>query len=160
MKNTDFYLGLSTTTLAVILWFYLVPTWVELPGGIKNFYQAPDFWIRVITVGLFTVGALLIIFSRKEERNNGDTPAYSRQMALKLSLGILVFFLFYFFLDVLGIVVCSSLAIVAIALIYGERRIMHLVIPAITLPVGLYFFFLKVASIPMPIGILAGFGPF
>lgn len=160
MARSDLTLGISIVVLAAMLWFYLIPVGVTVPGGIKNFYQAPDFWIRMITIGLMLTGGLHITkgYSARSTPDGAIHPLMPR--ALKLGTGILVFFLFYALLDWLGMILCSNLAIIAIALIYGERRLQYLAPIAILLPVGLYFFFLKVASIPMPVGILSGIGPF
>lgn len=53
-----------------------------------------------------------------------------------------------------GIVLASALALPALSFLYGERRPHILVALAILLPTGLYAFFVYVAKIPMPLGIL------
>ena len=53
----------------------------------------------------------------------------------------------------LGIVISSMLALSGFALIYGERRLKIILPLSVLLPVGLYYFFVKIANIPMPLGL-------
>lgn len=160
MNRSDLTLGITMILLAGVLWFLLIPNGVVVPGGIENFYQAPDFWVKVITIGIFLTGLLLSIKGDLRPLNDPQALLPVMPKILRLSSGIVIFFAYYILLDKIGIIVGSAIAIFAVALIYGERRFQYVLPISILLPVGLYFFFLKIASIPLPVGILEGLGPF
>ena len=56
-------------------------------------------------------------------------------------------------IDSLGIVATSAVAILLMTTLSGYRNWKVIIPVAALLPVGLYYFFLKVAHIPMPLGI-------
>lgn len=160
MTRSDVYLGAALIVLALVLWLYLVPAWVVMPGNIRNFYMAPDFWIRVISVGMFLIGATLVLRNyRASAPQQAGSQRVLRRIA-RLCAGLVVFVSYYLLLEPLGIVLTSALAIIATTLLYGERRWRYIVPLAPVLPTILYFFFVKVASVPLPNGILTGIGPF
>lgn len=166
MVHSGTIVGFVLVALSGILWFALIPLGVDAPGSIENVYQQPDFWIRVITVLMLITGLMILVQSRRSV-NIGETdvipPIKTDAIGprfLRISGGLLIFFLFYFLVERLGIIVTSTLAILASSFLYREYRF-YLTVPlAVIVPVALYFFFLKVASIPTPAGILEGFGPF
>ena len=68
-------------------------------------------------------------------------------------IAVINFFVYYLLIDWLGMVLASVIAVIVFVLMCGERRYKIMLPVAMILPVGLYYFFLKVASIPMPLGI-------
>lgn len=164
MRNLVF--GSALALFAILLWTVLIPFGVTVPRGATNIYLAPDFWIRIIAATMFVIGVLLAVSGWRLRHAAGDDEGEVVRAAgdplryARLGAGILLFLVYYLAIDPLGIVLSSALALFAASLFYGERRL-HISVPlAVLLPVGLYFFFLKVALIPMPLGILAGLGPF
>lgn len=164
MPNTDVILGVVLTAFAILLWTVLIPFGVTVPKSATNLYLSPDFWIRILAGAMFLLGVLIL--AKGIGGAGGDDEAVSprvvdrRTGALKLlgAIGICAFF--YGTIDMLGFVAGSAIALFAASLLYGEKRFVISVPLALVLPAALYFFFLKVASIPMPMGILEGVGPF
>lgn len=165
MPRSEILLGAALSAFAVLLWTVLIPYGVVVPTGATNLYLAPDFWIRIITGAMLVTGLLILLSGlrgRGEVDGETEEPAAGRRRAglLKVCGAGVIFLLYYASIEFLGVIVSSALALLAASLLYGERRL-YLTIPvALALPTLLYFFFLKVASIPMPVGILEGLGPF
>lgn len=166
MRNLIF--GALLAAFAVVLWTVLIPYGVTVPRGATNIYLAPDFWIRIIAGSMFVIGAIMGVTGWRMRATgdpdgasgfDGDDPVRAKRY-LRLGGGIALFGAYYLAIEPLGMVFSSALALFIASLFYGERRF-HISVPlSVILPVGLYFFFLKVALIPMPLGILEGVGPF
>lgn len=163
MSQSDIILGAALSLLAVLLWTVLIPLGVVVPKGATNLYLAPDFWIRIITGAMLAVGLLILANGLRRTTDGGSggpAPGARGTGALKVCGAGAIFGLYYASIDFLGVIVSSALALLAASLLYGERRLQITLPLALVLPTLLYFFFLKVASIPMPVGILEGIGPF
>ena len=159
----DIFLGsLLAGGFSLVVWV-LIPAAVPVPKSIKVAALSPDFWPKIIAAGLAVMGWVLMvqgvirsIRERTETITDVSSEATSisdRRSVFLRTVGIMVGLLVYYALvGPLGIVVSSILAIMAFALIYGERRFKILIPIAVLLPIGLYYFFVKVANIPMPLG--------
>jgi uncharacterized membrane protein YidH (DUF202 family) len=159
----DILLGcLLALGFGLALWIF-IPAAVPVPNSIKVAALSPDFWPKIIAVGLAIMGLILIVqgairLVRQRTAAEGRKPrkaasATGRRSVFLRTVGIMFGLLVYYQLvEPLGIVVSSMLAIVAFALLYGERRFKMLIPIAVLLPIGLYYFFVKVANIPMPLG--------
>lgn len=160
----DIFLGcLLSGGFSLVAWF-LIPAAVSVPKSIRVAALSPDFWPKIITVGLVIMGWVLIaqgtIRSIKEraeavpKTSKEAASSADRRSVFMRTIGIMVGLLAYYSLiEPLGIVVSSILAVMVFALIYGERRFKLLIPIAVLLPIGLYYFFVKVANIPMPLGL-------
>lgn len=160
----DIFLGsLLTGGFCLVVWI-LIPVAVPVPKSIKVAALSPDFWPKIIAAGLAIMGLVLIaqgairlVRERAETIEKTMTeaaPAAGRRSVFMRTAGIMVGLLVYYkIVEPLGIVVSSILAIIVFALLYGERRLKMLIPIAVLLPIGLYYFFVKVANIPMPLGL-------
>ena len=160
----DILLGcILSVGFSLVVWV-LIPAAVPVPKSIKVAALSPDFWPKIIAAGLAIMGLVLIaqgIIRILRERvetvpgiSSNATPTSDRGSIFFRTVAIMVGLLVYYALvGPLGIVISSILAIVAFAFIYGERRFKILIPIAILLPIGLYYFFVKVANIPMPLGL-------
>ena len=148
---------------SLVVWV-LIPKAVPVPKSIKVAALSPDFWPKIIAAGLAFMGLVLIaqgIIRIMRERvetmpeiSSDETSIPNHGSVYLRTLGVMIGLLIYYALvGPLGIVVSSILAIVAFALLYGEQRFKILIPIAILLPIGLYYFFVKVANIPMPLGL-------
>jgi putative tricarboxylic transport membrane protein len=160
----DIFLGgLLAGGFSLVLWV-LIPAAVPVPKSIKVAALSPDFWPKIIAAGLAIMGLVLIaqgmirlVRERAETIEKTVTeaaPAADRRSVFIRTVGIMVGLLVYYqIVEPLGIVVSSILAIMVFALIYDERRWKILIPVAVLMPTGLYYFFVKVANIPMPLGL-------
>ena len=70
-----------------------------------------------------------------------------------LALGGILFF-YYITLPSLGFVLSSTIVLFVLLLLAGDRNFASLLIIPLLLPISVYWFFTKVANIPIPAGIL------
>jgi hypothetical protein len=157
----DIVFGLALFGISIFVLYWLIPVGIDSPGAVQTRALAPEFWPRIIIIALTGLsllvalqGAVRIRQLRAGGPEDGPPSAgidlVSKGKAL---VAILLLFAFEAVLDWGGLVVPSMLAIAVFTVLYGERR-PHLIIPvAIGIPLVLYFFFLKVAQVPMPLGV-------
>jgi hypothetical protein len=167
VRFSDAILGAVITVGALVMLFVIIPISVEIPKSNKVLALAPDFWIRIIVWFALFLGVYLVVQglrNAKQKLSEAEIADIVEEQTRHHSMGrsvLLVFiaivniFLYYFLIKWLGIVLASSVSVITFALLCGERRIKIMVPIAVLLPIGLYYFFLKVASIPMPLGIFS-----
>ncbi len=163
--------GKKDVLLGVILVFgfsivvlVLIPVAVEVPRSIKIAATAPDYWPKLVSsaiallgVAVLTQGILKIKSARLQPATDGSDEGgpQGKSAFFKTTAAVLGLLAYYWLVVPLGIVAASMLALPGFAVIYGERRIKVLIPLSLLLPVALYFFFTKIANIPMPLGIFA-----
>lgn len=166
-RFSDAILGAVMTLGALFMLLVIIPVSVQVPKSNKVVALSPDFWIKIIVWFSLFLGVYLIVqglLSARQELSKEKIAAIKLAQTRHHSFGksivmvcvaVANLFLYYFLIQWLGMVLASSISILTFGLLCGERRIKILLPIAVLLPVGLYYFFLKVASIPMPLGIFA-----
>lgn len=145
--------------LGLLVVFVLIPIGVDEPSNVQYPPLAPSYWPRIICLGLAALGVVMLIRSYVEFRKGEASAAMSEGAAsdrtqwraiVVIGLG----FVLYAVLETLGFVLATAIALVILMLIAEERR-PHIILPvAVGVPLALYLFFTKAASIPIPSGIL------
>lgn len=166
-RFSDAILGTVLTVGALSMLFVIIPIGVTVPKSNKVLAMSPDFWIKIIVWFALFLGVYLIfqgLRTAKEELSEDEIAAIEEKQThhhpmgrsvLMVLIAIANLFLYYFLIEWFGMVLASSISMVTFALLCGERRIKIIAPLAALLPVALYYFFLKVASIPMPLGIFS-----
>ncbi len=166
-RFSDAILGALLAAGALVMLFIIIPISVQVPKSNKVLALSPDFWIKIIVWITLLLGAYLILQglrNARRELSEAETAAIKekqthhhslRRSILMVLIAIANLFLYYFLIQWLGIILASSISVVTFVLLCGERRLKIMLPIAALLPVGLYYFFLKVASIPMPLGIFS-----
>ena len=166
-RYSDAILGAVLVALSIVLLWVVIPLGVKVPKSNKVLALSPDFWIKIIVWSTLCLGAYLIyqgLRSAREQLSEDKIDEIERNRAhhhptgravLLASLAVLNLFLYYFLIQWLGMVLASIISFITFVLLCGERRIVIMVPLAVLLPTALYYFFLKVASIPMPLGIFS-----
>ena len=149
--------------LGVMAIAFLIPTGVTVPESVEVRALSPDFWPYAIAWAVVVSSAFLLLESiflpapeaTDEEDNEEDAqykldtlPATLRMLVLVVGL-----FAFYYALTHLGIVASSIILMPTLMFFFGERNWRVIIPLSLGIPLGLYFFFLYVAGIPMPLGI-------
>lgn len=145
--------------LGLLVVFVLIPVGIDEPSNVQYPPLAPSYWPRIICFGLAVLGIAMLIRSAVQIRSGSasvegsEDPAPDRVM-WRGGLVVAGCFVLYATLEALGFVLATAIALVILMLFAGERR-PHIVLPvAAGVPLALYFFFTKAASIPIPNGIL------
>ena len=161
--NKDIFLGFGLAVVFGIVLFAVIPNAIVVPSNIKTLSLRPDFWPGVLCVSLIFLSLLisglsLFVKMRSEASPNGkvnkDTQEKrkNRFEAIKPYIVIGGLLVYYLLMEPLGIVLSSIFSLLGLALLYGERNLKVLIPLSILLPIGLYFFFTKIANIPLPVG--------
>lgn len=162
----DIGLGVFLTAVSLLVLFWLIPVGIQSPGEITEVALAPAFWPQIIVVGLAVLSGVVaaqgVVRLRRirqgvEERG----PPVGRNVLgnVKVVVAIALLFAYYWIMTWGGIVVPSMLAIVVFTALHGERRIHYYGPLGVVFSLALYYFFLKVARVPMPLGIFEGWLP-
>ena len=165
VRFSDAILGAVVTVGALVMLFFVIPASVQLPKVNKVLALSPDFWINIIVWFALSLGVFMIVQGLRnaklalseieiaavvEKQTHHHSMGRSVLMVLIATANL---FVYYFLIRWIGIVLASSICVVTFVLLCGERRVKIMFPIAVWLPIGLYYFFLKVASIPMPLGI-------
>ncbi len=141
---------------ALVIWV-LIPLGVAEPKSVKFAALSPSYYPRIIAGALMLlgVGTLMRAFIRMPVDEQPGERHPSAVFRTTVFLAILLFLALT--LNWLGFILGCSIAVFAAMTLAGERRLWLSVPIALLLPLLLYFFFLKIAYIPIPLGILQPF---
>jgi len=152
----DLLSGVSFFTIALLVLFVAIPFGVQEPKKIKFAALNPSYYPRLVCYCLLIFGALLIarqIFIKGKnlvEAEAGDSKINPLYM-----LAIVAILAFYYLtLPYLGFVLASTIVLLVLLLLAGDRNIVALSLIPLLLPISVYWFFTKVANIPIPAGVL------
>jgi len=158
-RYRDVVLGVILTLGALLFITVLIPVGVRVPegGGIPSL--SPDFWIKIIIWSMLFVGLAITYHGARamraddvgDDKDSGTLPL--GEAIFKVIAAVVLLFIYQQSIQWLGMAPASMIAVVVFTLLCGERCWKAIVPLAVLLPTGLYYFFLKVASIPMPLGI-------
>ena len=148
--------GIGALVLGLLIFFVLIPAGIDRPGSVEHAALAPDFWPKIIAAIIIAMGLLLTVKPAQEEDEDGEeggdaVPWRQRLPGLAVALGAL--FAFYFLIPLLGMVAPGMVLAFGLMVYAGERRWPRIVTIAAGVPILLYFFFVYVASIPIPLGV-------
>ena len=155
----DIGLGLFLLIAALVLLFWGIPAGIQSPGAIANPTLAPAFWPRIIVIALAVFSVVVGVqgVNRAVRIRKGLEEAATRVPnpagTVKAIAAIGLLFVYVWSLSWGGLVVPSMVAIIAFTALHGEKRVQYYVPAAILFPLALYYFFLKVALVPMPLGV-------
>lgn len=162
-NKCNFIIGLFFTVLACIFLFFINDWVIDRPNVSYQTSSAvilPSFfpdWICGMCV-LFGVGQMISSWPRmREEKGRTDLEPYLKYDPHALFTRIAAMttlILMYYVADWLGIVLTGFLFYVLYAYFCGDRKIARPLIGGALTSGFLYYMFVKVAEVPMPLGIL------
>ncbi len=139
---------------ACVIWI-LIPAGVTEPKKIKYAALSPSYYPRLVAVALMMLGAGVLLRTLTESKHNVQATEDRHPQATQRIFGFFLILLFFALsLKWLGFIVAATIAMFLALLLGGERRLWLTLPLAVLIPLLLYFFFLKVARIPIPLGIL------
>ncbi|MDE0520996.1 MAG: tripartite tricarboxylate transporter TctB family protein [Boseongicola sp.] len=150
----DVIAGALIVAIGLVFAFILIPIGVDEPRRVKYAALSPAYYPRIVAIILVVIGAAVVARAVLRPTKTGTDSEAHPAAALRL-LGIsAILVAFATLLTPLGFIVASTLALFAAIRLGGEQRIHVNAAISIILPVLLHFFFLKVARIPIPLGVL------
>lgn len=146
-------IGAAVLLLGLILLFVLIPVGIDSPSKIEHASLSPEFWPRIISL-IFTVMGVLIIFKPgvEDAEEIDEFDNWSSRIP-RLAVVLVSLFTFYFVIENLGMVIPGMVIIFSMMWFAGERRWLLMGWLSASVPLLLYFFFVHVANIPIPLGI-------
>jgi hypothetical protein len=168
----DLLVGIFFALLSLLFIFVLNRFGIDIPTANYQVGSAavlPDFFPNMICWFTFICSLGLAYTSLKGMRASQQVPGTSekpaedeseektakgRTLAFRIA-GMGTMILLYYVVDFLGIVVAGFLSYLLYAGLTGERRPLRALSGATVTTLILYYFFVKVAAVPMPLGLLS-----
>jgi hypothetical protein len=172
----DLFAGVFFSLLSLLFLFVVNKYGIDIP---RANYQAgsaavlPDFFPNMICWSTFFFSLGLVFVSliamrsaqasdlsgapeevKAEDLEPGEKVSKAKTVAFRMA-GMGTMFLLYYVVDFLGIVIAGFLFYLLYAGFTGERRPLRALVGATVTTVILYYFFVKVAAVPMPLGRLS-----
>lgn len=156
----DFLLGLGVAALFAIVEFIVIPAEITAPRTLPIAANSPAFWPRVICIGMIIIGLILAFNAALRLRDKSAVcpdPEVEEAMyplgqaLLRIGLAMAILVGYYVIVRWVGIMVASIMALGLLSGLYGEKRWWLIAILAITMPIILYLFFAKIASVSLPL---------
>lgn len=168
MQNArnDLILGCVLSLVFTLVCFVLIPIGIDVPKSHDPGQLSPaayPSWIAFAGLGaslLLAASAALrcIKLNALTPRANSTVKCTARLAGMGPgAAGFALLLAFYLSLDYVGMTLGCFLLYAAFATLCGERNWLRLVIVDCILSTALYFFFVRIASVPVPQGILESF---
>ncbi len=163
--NRNIVAGLCFVGFGALAVALLIPHGIVQPPSVKYRALSPSFWPYIVCSGIAVIGALLLIYEllaaarTKEGAADAAAPAAARPartawIAWRPFVVMALLLAIYLTLEFLGFVLTTTLGLVALMLLAGERRPLIVAPVALLLPLALHLFFVKAAQRPIPGGVL------
>lgn len=150
--NRDFWVGAGVAGFALFLLVVLIPLAVATPKSVQAIVLSPVFWPDILGIVLGIGGLALAIFAWVKPAKQTEALE-SPQRTLNLVFLFILMPVFVVAIPVLGMVLASMLAFLAmIIIIRPQRRRVAALLTALILPLALYAFFYHVAGVAIPQG--------
>ena len=154
MATKDLWSGLLFAGLGMIVVFVLIPQGVTEPRKVKYVALSPSYYPRLIGIALILLGALIAVRAVLRPIAEGpEEPRHPRSLQRTVAFFVLLA-IYGLAVSTSGFILPSIIALIAALLLAGENRAWLIALISLALPFGLYFFFLKVARVPIPTGVL------
>lgn len=155
VSRINLWAGLLMAGFGTLVVFVLIPYGVAEPKRINFAALSPSYYPRFVAYALIILGTAVAIRSfLSPDQNAKPSDDIRPDAVLRTTLFLGLLLVFAATVSWLGFIVSSFLAAMASFWLAGEKRL-HITLPiAILVPTLLYFFFLKVARVPIPLGIL------
>ena len=157
-ENKDRLAGLVFLAFGALCYGVLIPYGIQQPPSVQYQALSPSYWPNLVAIAVGAIGLALALTARgaatPDEPTVSAPPQVSAWLTLRPFVALAICFALYFTLDYLGFVLGGAIALVCLMLLAGEIR-PHVIGPvALIVPLGLFVFFTKAASVPIPMGVL------
>jgi putative tricarboxylic transport membrane protein len=155
LKNRELLIGILLTLIGLVFLVVLIPYGIVEPKRVKYAAMSPSFYPRLVGIAFLLMSLAISVRAFMGKTRDQDPDDDLRQDAtIRIVFVFLVLALMSLAFKILGFVLTATMAMAVLMWFAGERRYWLIGILSIVVPLGLYFFFVKVALIPIPAGIL------
>lgn len=152
-RQRDIILGMVIIALFSFVYLVIIPREVPVLSPVSIPATSPDFWPKNITLLLVFLGAYQLC-SAILRPDRQDSRPRSRAENLRDLFLVIILLAYGVAVPTLGMLLTSTLAILACMLLFKERRPLVLIACTLLLPSCMHFFLVKIAKILIPAGIL------
>ena len=153
--KTNFWSGILMVFLvSLTLITVLIPEGIDAPKKVRYAALAPSYYPYIVSTILLLLGSVIIFRSRNETAEQPD-PNVHPQALKRLSKFIVLLAIFAASLEWAGFILSSTVALMTVLILAGEKRLFIIIANSLIIPILLYLFFYKIAGIPIPLGITA-----
>lgn len=155
MANKHVWAGLLLGAIGLVFILILIPHGVVEPRKVKYAALSPSYYPRIVAIALLGLGMLVAVRGFLEHRQADEPDAMARPDAgVRIAAVFCLLGLYAVLIGTVGFVLMSALVLAALTFLAGERRLWLIAANAVVLPFVLYFFFVEIANIPIPAGVL------
>ena len=164
-KYGDIAAGGVVAAFSVLGLAYLVPVGVKSPPNVSVAPLAPAFWPSIILWMMLGFAAIIVLkgiygVMRADTRSaqddaadvEPDTDSDMRARTTRTVAAVVLLFVYQAAIEPIGMTLASIIAGLVFTALAGERRYRFFIPVAVLLPIVLYYFFTKIAAIPIPLG--------
>ena len=156
--NKDRLAGLVFLAFGALCYGLLIPYGIQKPPSVQYQALSPSYWPNFVAIAIGSIGLALVLTARgpaaPDEPADKSASQASAWLKFRPFVALAICFALYFTVDYLGFVLGSAIALACLMALAGELR-PHILLPvAVAVPLGLFVFFTKAASVPIPMGVL------
>jgi len=150
-------IGLLLIIFGILLYFVLIPQFVEEYAGIRGAKSGRYFpyFLSYITV---LCGSIMLGYDLIEKRVAVEDPKTAKGMDLpSLSSAAIIVVLavaYIFMITKVGYIISTMIALPITMWLFGYRKLKNIVILSIVSPLVIYLIFAKMMAVPLPVGAL------
>jgi len=158
--NRNIVAGLCFLGFGVLAVALLIPYGIVQPPSVKYRALSPSFWPYIVCSAIGAIGVLLLTYElmaagrKRELTGAAETAGRPAWITWRPFIVMALLLAIYLTLEFLGFVLTTTLGLVALMLLAGERRPLIVLPIALLLPLALHLFFVKAAQRPIPGGVL------
>ena len=155
MHSKNFWAGMVMLGLGLAVILLLIPLGVDEPRRVKYAALSPSYYPRIIAICLSILGLVIAARSVLAPPTDAAEEVENRPDAIqRITVVFCLLLAMALVLTTLGFIMTTALALGAAIWFAGERNYSLIIGMGIIVPLALHFFFLKVAGIPIPLGVL------
>ena len=156
----DIQAGVVLLLFSIILYFVLIPNFVESEGGLSGL--SPQFFpnLSAIALGLFSAALIVLkiielIKSRTQKRKKDDRPNDDTmdnqlpQDRFRPYLAAAILSGYFFLFDKLGFLIATPICLTALMLLFGLRKIFTIIITCVVVTTTLFVLFEYGLKVPL-----------
>ena len=165
-NRIDIYIGAGFALVSLVLIFIVNPFAVEVPTASVSEIGSvtPRFFPNFASITMFIFSIFLLISAYfKKNTSKFSNFSFSFNDAEKRYnffipiLAMFMLLIFPFVSSFLGIILGGFVLYILYAIFCGERNWLQATFGSITCILILYYFFVKIASVPLPLGFIDNF---
>ena len=150
--------ALSVLVGAMLIRFYVIPNYVDLPQEYSHASLSPAFFPILAVWFIMGLAVLYLIHAflpaRGGSRYQGDNDWISTGEERKAYVSSLIIIVYLLVLAVLGFLISTVMVLAVLFILQGVRKPLKVALISILVTIGVYLFFLYVMKVHFPEGII------